>query len=258
MADLSGSAWKASGLALCLAALAGPAASPGLAAESGAPLRFTTLEWPPHVEADGSGPAAAIISAAFALKGQPVIIEVHPWNEAVRLAAEVPGYAGVFPEYYSATADAEAGGQRCLFSHPFGSSPIGFAERRDSPLHWETLGDLAGYRIGTVRGYNNEAMFDLLAATGKITTVISASDEQNLRWLAEGRVSAAVIDKQVFEYLLSNSQDLQEAAGTLQLNSRMLANPEFHICFQNSGDGRKAREVFEEALCQTGRCEPRR
>jgi polar amino acid transport system substrate-binding protein len=228
------------------------------ATETTTPLRFTTLEWPPHVEADGSGVTSEVIRTAFAQSGHPVIIEVHPWNEAIRLAAEIPGYAGVFPEYYSVSADAEAGGHRCLFSTSLGSSPVGFAERRDSPLEWMTLPDLEAYRIGTVRGYNNEAMFDLLVATGKIHTVVSASDEQNLLRLAEGRVSAAVIDQKVFEHLLANSQDLQEVAGELQFNNRLLANPEFHICFQNSDYGRKARDTFEKAKCQTGHCAPSR
>lgn len=221
---------------------------PAQADEAGSAIRLTTLEWPPHVAADGSGPVADAVRAAFARNGREVILEVHPWNHAVRLAASAPGYAGVFPEYYTEDADAEASGQRCLFSRPFGSSPIGLAERRSQPVAWDQPGDLAGYPIGTVRGYNNEVMFDQLVARGKIHTLEAASDEQNLRWLAEGRIAAAVIDRQVFEHLVASSQDLLEVAGSLQFNNRILGTPDFHICFQNSPEGRLAREMFEKGL----------
>ena len=217
-------------------------------AEARPALRLTTLEWPPHIFADGSGPVADAVRQAFSRTGWAVIIEVHPWHRAVSLAAENEAYAGVFPEYYSLKADAEASGQRCLFSQPFGKSPLGLAEHRSRPVTWEKVGDLADLRIGTVRGYNNSDMFDLLVATGKIHAIETTNDEQNLRNLVEGKIAAAVIDLKVFEHLTANSQELKDAAGSLQFNSRFLETPDFHICFQNSSEGQRAREIFEKGL----------
>ncbi|MEH0098271.1 transporter substrate-binding domain-containing protein [Pannonibacter sp. Pt2] len=223
-------------------------ASSHAVAETKTALRLTTLEWPPHIFADGSGPVADAVREIFSRKGLAVTIEVHPWHRAVALAAENKAYAGVFPEYYSPRADAEADGHRCLFSRPFGKSPIGLAELSSNPVIWDKIGDLADLRIGTVRGYKNEDMFDLLVATGRIHAVETTSDEQNLRNLLQGKIAAAVIDLQVFEHLIATTQDLKDAAGKLQFNSRLLAIPDFHVCFQNSPQGRRAREAFEEGL----------
>ncbi|MEH0069803.1 hypothetical protein V6L77_04835 [Pannonibacter sp. Pt2-lr] len=108
------------------------------------------------------------------------------------------------------------------------------AELSSNPVIWDKIGDLADLRIGTVRGYKNEDMFDLLVATGRIHAVETTSDEQNLRNLLQGKIAAAVIDLQVFEHLIATTQDLKDAAGKLQFNSRLLAIPDFHVCFQNS------------------------
>ncbi len=245
---LTGRARKCFRYSAILAALLVPLASGQAGAEAKPALRLTTLEWPPHVFADGSGPVADAVRKAFSRTGQAVIIEVHPWHRAVSLVAENPAYAGVFPAYYSLKADAEADGHRCLFSQPFDKSPLGLAEHRSGPVTWDRIGDLADLRIGTVRGYKNEDMFDLLVATGRIHAVEATSDEQNLRNLVEGKIAAAVIDLKVYEHLTANTQDLKDAAGNLQFNSRLLGTPDFHICFQNSPEGRRAREIFEKGL----------
>ncbi len=164
--------------AALLSALLPPFAPASASPETYSVLRLTTLEWPPHIFADGSGPLAEVVRKAFRQVGSDVVIEVHPWHRAVSLAAENQDYAGVFPEYYSVEADAEADGNRCLFSQPFARSPLGLAEHRRKPLTWTEIGDLADLRIGTVRGYKNGDMFDLMAATRRIHAVETTSDEK--------------------------------------------------------------------------------
>ena len=92
-------------------------------------VKLTTLEWPPYVNADGSGTSTDAVTTAFAAAGDEVVAEVFPWNRAVNLAAKDPNYLGLYPEYYDAGADTEKGGDRCVYSAPFGTSPVGFIHR---------------------------------------------------------------------------------------------------------------------------------
>lgn len=211
-------------------------------------FKLTTLEWPPYVMADGSGPSADAVKAAFTVAGHSAEIAVFPWNRAVRLAAEDPAWIGVFPEYYAADADADKGGQRCLFSKSFGVSPVGFVQRADKPITWSNLDDLKSLRIGVVRGYNNEERFDAMVASGEIKVDEADSDTQNIVKVAGGRTDAAVVDRLVFEHLAKTDPAVAAVAGSLSFNDVLLKEHGLHVCFKNSDAGRKARELFDSAV----------
>lgn len=223
------------------AALVVASMGPGLAEE----LKLTTLEWPPY---SGSGlpeggTAVSTASAATAKTGDTLVHEVLPWQRAVQTGLEQPGYAGYFPEYKSASLE-----ETCAFSDSLGDSPLGLVERKDAPLAWNAVSDLGAYTIGTVKGYVNTAEFDSLAEAGSLKVEPTTDDLTNLRKVAAGRIDAAVIDRNVMDYLLQNESSLAEAAGALQFNDKLLENKTLHVCFRKDADGMAALERFNEGL----------
>ena len=211
-------------------------------------VKLTTLEWPPYVNADGSGASTDAVVAAFAAAGHEATAEVFPWNRAVNLASNDPSYIGLYPEYYDASADADKGGDRCLYSAPFGTSPVGFIHRKDNAFTWSTHADLANYRIGVVDGYINEARFDAMIADGSLAVDAGPTDASNVEKVAAGRMDAAVIDRNVFEHMLATEPRLAKHADALVFHETPLANHNLLVCFENTDAGRAARDSFNSGL----------
>jgi polar amino acid transport system substrate-binding protein len=211
-------------------------------------VKLTTLEWPPYVNADGTGASTDAVTSAFAAAGDDVVAEVFPWNRAVNLAAKNPDYLGLYPEYYDAGADAEKGGDRCVYSAPFGTSPVGFIHRKDNAFDWSDHASLGNYRIGVVEGYINEARFDAMVADGSLKVDAGPTDASNVEKVAAGRMDAAVIDRNVFEHMLATEPRLAKHADTLVFHETPLANHNLLVCFENSDAGRAARDRFNSGL----------
>lgn len=209
------------------------------------PVQLTTLEWPPYVNADGSGTSTDRVVEILKGAGIVATVRVFPWNRAVNLAAKDPAWLGVYPEYYAETDDADKAGERCLYSNSFGTSPVGFVQRIDAPISWSDHADLTEYSIGVVAGYLNEEHFDTMVANGEIKTEEVASDEANLKKLGAGRIDAAVIDREVMAHLLATMPKL---ASQLEFNAQPLAEHGLHICFENSEAGRDLRDKFNAAF----------
>lgn len=209
------------------------------------PVQLTTLEWPPYVNSDGSGTSTDRVIEILQGAGIETTVQVFPWNRAVNLAAKDPAWLGVYPEYYSEADDADKGGDRCLYSKSFGTSPVGFAQRIDAPITWSDHADLTSYTIGVVSGYLNEARFDAMVANGELQTQEVTADDANLKKVAAGRIDAAVIDREVMAHLLA---DMPALAERLEFNPVPLAEHGLHICFEKSDAGRALRDQFNAAF----------
>ncbi|ASP33337.1 ABC transporter substrate-binding protein [Labrenzia sp. VG12] len=217
-------------------------------AASAEKLKLTTLNWPPYVLEDGSGPNTDTVREIFARGGIDMEHQVFPWNRAIKLAADDPEWIGVYPEYYSEDIDAEKGGDRCLFSESFGVSPVGFLKRRDSDFTWSSHDDLKDYVIGVVRGYVNEDRLDHMIAAGEITAQLAEDDTQNILQVAAQRTDAIVIDRLVFEYLKSKMKVVATVAEDLEFHDKLLVQHGLYVCFENSAAGRAARQVFNSQM----------
>jgi polar amino acid transport system substrate-binding protein len=225
--------------------------SVGLAVGSAATaksIKLTTVDWPPYVFSDGSGPNTETVRNIFSQAGVDIEIQVLPWNRAVRLAADDPEWVGVYPEYYSDDIDAEKRGRRCLFSMSFGVSPVGFLKRKDSDFTWSSHEDLSRYVVGVVRGYVNEDLLDQMIAIGEVAVDLAENDTENILKVAARRSDAIVIDQLVYQYLTENLDAVAEVAGELEFHDKLLIEHGLHICFENSASGRAARDLFNEHL----------
>jgi polar amino acid transport system substrate-binding protein len=210
-------------------------------------LRLASLEWLPYAGSalPQGGMSAAVASAVAARIGYAVEVDYLPWKRAMQ-AGSGPGFAGYFPAYQTAERV-----RQCHFSAPIGHSTIGLAVRAAQPLHWRTLDDLAGNKLGVVLGYSNGEKIDALIEQGKLSVDYSPSDTVNLRKLLAGRVNAVVIDRAVLRYLLASDPDLKARRGLLAFEDHTLAALSLHVCFQRTAPGQLLQQAFDAALRAT-------
>jgi polar amino acid transport system substrate-binding protein len=182
---------------------------------------LATLEWPPYSGSylDRQGYASEVVRQAFAASGMDTRLHFFPWERAIR-SMKHHGYAGYTPEYYSETR------RDCLFSAPFPAGPLFLFQLRGRNLHYTSLDDLRGLRIGTVSGYVNTDAFDSAEFLLKDPAV---DDVSNLRKLLAGRVDVIVGDALTLRFLLT--RELGLPAGTIEPLEPPLDNKSLHVCF---------------------------
>lgn len=208
-------------------------------------IRMVSLDWPPFAgkSIPDNGANVIVAKAAFKAMGYDLKVEFYPWARTVKLA-KTKKYAGYLPEYYAKEIESEF-----IFSDPIGDSPLGFVERSDAPIIWESLQDLKSVgRIGTVRGYVNTAQFDMMAADKTIKVEPVVDDATNLRKLLINRINMAVIDKYVMQYILATESHFAGKQKSLQFNKRLLENKKLYLCFQKNDKGQKVSEIFNQGL----------
>lgn len=209
-------------------------------------IRFATLEWPPYVSSDlpEFGMTAKILrDIAIAHNGDDARFAFLPWVRAMRYGQEDPDYAGYFPAYWTVER-----AKTCSFSDPVGISHVGFVERKDAPVTWNELSDLAGTKIGIVNGYANGPEFDSLMAQGKLETEGAATDLDNLRKVAIGRLPLAVVDHAVMEYYAATDAVVRERRTEIQFNAKPLVDLTLHVCFKKTPEGVALKQIFDEGL----------
>jgi polar amino acid transport system substrate-binding protein len=216
-----------------------------LQAQARAPaLRLATSEWLPYAgrALPQGGLSTAVASAVAARVGYAVEVEYLPWKRAMQ-AGSGPGFAGYFPAYPTAER-----AHQCYLSGPIGHSTLGLAVRAAEPLHWRTLDDLAGAKLGVVLGYSNGEQVDNMVEQGKLSVDYSTNDTVNLEKLLAGRVNAVVIDRAVLRYLLASDPGLKGRRGLLAFEDHTLAALNLHVCFQRNPAGQKLQQAFDVAL----------
>lgn len=204
-----------------------------------------TLEWPPYtsVKLADNGVISSRIKAAYAAVNQDAKIGFFSWRRAMRLPYTDRRFTGFFPAYPSAERK-----QVCHFSEPVGMSQLGLAQLNKKPLSWARVEDLSRYRLGIVHAYANEESFDRLAKEGRIKTTGTETDAENLLNLIKGRVDGAVIDAEVFKWLLKNDARLSPWSKHLQMNERLLVTWPLFVCFRKDPEGALLRDQFNAGL----------
>lgn len=210
----------------------------------GETVYLTSLTWPPYSgkTLNEQGASVAVAKAAFKAMGHELVVEFFPWSRAVKLASEPESkYVGYFPEYYYESDEFS-------FSKPMGTGPLGLVENKQNPIVWSTTQDLTRYRLGVVQDYVNTDELDTLIASGDVKAQAVKSDDINVRKVAGGRIDAAVIDVNVLNYLLANTEDLRKMQDQVQMNSKLLTNKELFIAFKKSTTGEHWLTVYNQGL----------
>lgn len=211
---------------------------------AGPVVHLTSLNWPPYADPQlpQQGASIAVARAAFAAVGYELVVDFYPWSRAVYLAGdEGSEYAGYFPEYFSPEI-----GKEFIFSEAIGSGPLGLVQNAAKPLVWESLADLADYRIGVVKDYVNTREFDALVAKQELQVSEVLTDKSNIQKTAYLRVDGAVIDRNVLDFSLKTDPELQLLAGKVSFNERILENKQLYVCFKKSRP--EVARLFNEGL----------
>lgn len=232
------------GLILALACAASLATAASTAADAPKIMRLASLEWLPYVGAmlDREG-WSGHVAAVAARPGYQVRIDYFPWTRAVQLGMRDAQYAGYFPAYYT-----EERARQCHFSQPIGSSTVGLAYLKDTPLAWNTLQDLASLKIAVVAGFSNGPAFDTMVREGRLAVDASPNDMLNLRKLLAQRVDTVVIDKLVMRYLMLSEPSLARERDRIAFHEKPLAELPLHVCFQRTPEGREMQQAFNRSL----------
>ena len=205
---------------------------------------LTSLTWPPYSgkSLNEQGASVAVAKAAFKAMGHELKVDFFPWSRAVKLASE-PGskYVGYFPEYHYESNEFS-------FSNPMGEGPLGLVENKQKPIAWSSVKDLTQYRIGVVQDYVNTAEVDALIASGEIKAKTATSDETNIRKVSGGRIDAAVIDTNVFNYLLANTKNLTKTKDKVQMNAKLLTNKKLFVAFKENKEGKHWLGIYNQGL----------
>ncbi|WGK82507.1 transporter substrate-binding domain-containing protein [Vibrio aestuarianus] len=206
---------------------------------------LTSLEWPPYSGArlKENGFSVAVARAAFDIMGYELEVDFNPWSRTVASVAKKDLYIGYFPEYFFET-------DSFVFSEPIGTGPLGFVEAIAKPILWQSLQDLTDYRLGVVQGYKNTAELDELIEKGEVDWEAEIDDRHNIYKVAKGRLDLAVIDVNVFKYLVATDARADILKSRVKMNERLLLDAELFVAFKNTEQGRKWRGVFNEGLKQ--------
>lgn len=208
-------------------------------------IKLTSLEWPPYngEKLPGQGFNTVVAKEAFKAMGYDLKVEFYSWSRAVDIARNDPDYAGYFPEYYSQDVAGNF-----IFSDPVGEGPLGFIECVQKPVVWATLADLRKCTIGVVQDYVNTREFDEMVARKEIKVEAVAADANNLPKVANNRLDLAVIDRNVFEYLVKTDKLGIENRERLRFQDRILENKKLFVCFKKGSEGEKLAKIFNEGL----------
>lgn len=208
-------------------------------------VTLTSLDWPPYTGhgLPDQGASVAVAKAAFKAMGYTLKVEFYPWSRAVDMAKNDPHVAGYFPEYYSDDVN-----KNFHLSAPMGNGPLGFAQRKGDNHSWNSIADLAKTKVGVVQDYVNTAELDDRIAKKQQMADVAIDDTKNLLKLGASHIDLAVVDKNVFNYLMRTDPALKAFNGKLEMNGKLLEDKKLYICFKRSADGAKLKQIFDEGL----------
>lgn len=204
-------------------------------------VRIVSLEWPPYAgeRLDGQGSSIEIIRQVFEAAGLELEVTFEPWNRAL-FSFRSGEFDAIAPEYMSRERE-----ETCLFSKPFQVSPIGFIVTKPKTYSWTRLEELADVVIGTVNGYVNTQEFDDLVARQVLTVDGVNDDRTNILKVAWGRISLAVMDYNVFQYLMTHDENLKGRMHEVGFNPQLLGEQKLYICFQPTQRGARLKDLFD-------------
>ncbi|PTU76130.1 substrate-binding periplasmic protein [Pseudomonas mangrovi] len=187
-------------------------------------LRLTNGEWAPYLGAQlpHHGIASRIVAEAFALEGIEVRWEFHPWARSLLLAERGDRHGSAV--WLSSPHRKET----FFVSDPILDSTYYLFHRKDRPLHWESIEDLAGLRLGATTGYDYGEPFQRAEAQQSLQIRRLGSDLLGFRQLLAGRLDAFPMDKVVGFDLLHEQFSSAERA-RLSFHPRPLRSDSLHL-----------------------------
>lgn len=173
-----------------------------LCAQAETSLRLATLEYPPYSSEHlpNGGSIVELTRRAFAVQGHQVQIDFLPWAR-VRADLRSGNYQGAL-----ALWPQEVKEERLIASRPLFYSELGLFVRKDKPLQFRDLRQLAGHKLGLVRGYG----YPKHILDAGLVLEEAVDDISNLRKLQAGRFDLVLLERRVGEHLIANDPGLRD------------------------------------------------
>jgi len=209
-------------------------------------LVISASPWSPYTDSTklNDGIASSIVREAFDKVGIPIKIIFRPWGRAYQdaLRGNIDGSI-----LWRKTDERE---ELFYFSDPVLVVNIVFFHRTDLDFNWNSLNDLANYRIGVVHGFNYDEGFDSLIDLGELQVQEVTNQELNIKKIYYGRIDITPIVE------LSGHTTVQEifAGDSIAMSSiihqkRPLAQQELHLILSKSiPENERIIELFNEGL----------
>ena len=169
-----------------------PAFSHGVADDPEPPVaRIVVEHWPPWQIADDAkrqqvsrGYAIEIIEELFNRLDVPVKFQYAPWRRGLQLIKTGGG------DLLPMVSEHPSRAPYMVFTVPVFSDPILLAYSLNTYKHfsWQHWADLSSYEIRAVRGYNYGDDWRNAVQEHRLRVGESATDEQNLKMLDQGRI----------------------------------------------------------------------
>lgn len=201
-------------------------------------LRLATLEYPPYSsqQLPAGGSIVELTRRAFAVQGHNVQIDFLPWAR-VRAALRQGQYQGAL-----ALWPREIKEEQLIASRPLFYSELGLFVRSGDPLQQAELHQLAGRRLGLVRGYGYPQH---ILDAGMILEE-AVDDISNLRKLQARRFDLVLLERRVGEHLINQDPQLR---GQLVWQGLVLERIPLLVGFVAPGSGQPDWiDIYEHGL----------
>lgn len=182
-----------------------------------------------------------LIRAAFGRMDSAVRLEAIPWSRALRQLDQAEcAVAGIYKNSERL--------QKYDFSAPIFVERVRLYSRRERGLVFAGVQDLAGLRIGVIRGWSYGDAFDQARRAGLLQAEEVAADAQNFSKLASGRLDAVLAVEQAGAAVLAGG-----AYPSVHALAQPLAVNPTHLAFHKSAQSGPLLKRFDEAMEQLRR-----
>lgn len=198
---------------------------------------------PPFMYTVGASEAAAgfypaVLQAAFAQFGTPIVVKAVPWKRALlELERGVAGVGGIYKnDERSAKFD---------YSDPIFVERIAVYYSTRNAIDFRSIHDLYGKRIGIIRGWSYGDDLDLARKYDQVIVEEVNGDQQNFKKLASGRLDA------VLAVVESGERMLEDGAGELayiKMSNTLLASHPAYLAFSKKENRLETLKLFNKAL----------
>lgn len=195
-------------------------------------LSIAVGDWPPYFDeqAPDHGIVARLLRDVFAEEGFSVTYHFLPWKRAYYEAA-----AG----RHDATAiwmHAQEREQDFIFSNPVLKERFVIFHRKDTPIEWSSVADLAGLKLGGSIGYSYGPDFDQASERNLLDVEWVASTRLNFKRLLFDRIDAFPEEVNVGLHILQRELTESEAA-KITYHPRSLLENESFVLFPKARAG---------------------
>ncbi len=204
------------------------------------PLGIVGSSWPPYIDKSHQfkGMAMEIVTTALQQQGYQTRTSIETWPRALE-GVEIGVYDVVAAIWK--TAERE---KSLLFSQPYLVNKIKFIKLKDTEVQYQTLQDLKGFLIGTVKNYAYDKDF---IGTQDLIKIPQNHIIQNLLKLTQGEIDLTLGDEKAIRYEINQYMKGNDAQ--LEFLDKPLSKRKLRIAVsKNNHAAKKIVDDFNRAI----------